>query len=91
VIFQNKVIKYIELCLKLVCILYKGEGFRYFDFGDTGNLLRYGSAQPPEYNLSKVFVPVYIAGAELDPFAPPEVLMSLHLLGYYYVQQAIPI
>lgn len=49
-----------------------GENLRHFDYGVEGNINRYGSSNPPLYNLSSVTVPVYIMWAENDPFAPPK-------------------
>ncbi|XP_043497848.1 lipase 3-like [Polistes fuscatus] len=40
--------------------------FRKFDYGINQNLKRYGSTQPPKYNLKKVNVPVAIFYGEND-------------------------
>ena len=53
----------------------------YFDYGKTENLIRYGTAHPPEYNLTRVMTPVLLIHADNDPFAPPEVIATL--LQYY--------
>jgi len=50
-----------------------GESFLHFDFGAEENMARYGTAYPPEYNLTKVTAPVFLIHADSDPFAPPEV------------------
>lgn len=34
--------------------------FHQFDFGTDQNILKYGSAKPPDYNLSRVTAPVAI-------------------------------
>ncbi|XP_046645897.1 lipase lipl-4-like [Daphnia pulicaria] len=49
-----------------------GESFLRFDFGTEKNMVRYGTAYPPEYNLTKVTTPVFLIHADSDPFAPPE-------------------
>ena len=53
-----------------------GESFNYFDYGPAKNLERYGTVDPPEYNLTRVTAPVYLVHADSDPFAPPEVCKS---------------
>jgi predicted alpha/beta-fold hydrolase len=53
--------------------MYIGESFLHFDFGAEENMARYGTAYPPEYNLTKVTAPVFLIHADSDPFAPPEV------------------
>uniref|UniRef100_A0A8D8LKW5 Lipase 1 n=2 Tax=Cacopsylla melanoneura TaxID=428564 RepID=A0A8D8LKW5_9HEMI len=41
--------------------------FRQYDFGQRGNLEHYGNVVPPEYDLSKVRVPVSLYYGEVDP------------------------
>jgi lysosomal acid lipase/cholesteryl ester hydrolase len=50
-----------------------GDSFLHFDYGSAENLKRYGTTYPPEYNLTKVTVPVYLVYGDNDPFAPIEV------------------
>jgi len=47
-----------------------GESFHRFDFGTSGNVKRYGTPEPPQYNLSLVQAPVNIIYGENDPLAP---------------------
>ncbi len=66
--------KFIQ-CFQRKCQLLSltGESFLYFDHGPAGNLERYGTTYPPEYNLTLVTAPVYLVHADNDPFAPIEV------------------
>ena len=50
-----------------------GQSFCKFDFGSSENLKRYGTAEPPRYNLNLVQAPVNIIYGENDPLAPPKV------------------
>jgi pimeloyl-ACP methyl ester carboxylesterase len=43
----------------------KSRKFQYFDYGDK-NIRIYGSKNPPEYNLGRVTVPIYIYWGTLD-------------------------
>ncbi|XP_046459313.1 gastric triacylglycerol lipase-like [Daphnia pulex] len=54
-----------------------GDSFLHFDYGSAENLKRYGTTYPPEYNLTKVTVPVYLVYGDNDPFAPIEDLSWL--------------
>ncbi|CAL8131343.1 unnamed protein product [Orchesella dallaii] len=45
--------------------------FLRYDFGERRNLLEYGSANPPVYNLSSMTVPTYIFYGEGDNFLTP--------------------
>ncbi len=56
-----------------------GESFPHFDHGPAGNLKRYGTTDPPEYNLTTVTAPVYIFYAENDPFVSIEVTSDLNI------------
>lgn len=47
--------------------------FRYYDHGIIRNLKAYGSAFPPEYNLSKIKVPVALLWGDNDNIANPTV------------------
>lgn len=42
-----------------------------YDFGKTGNINHYGTAEPPEYDLSKVNVPTYLYWGVNDWLADP--------------------
>lgn len=46
-----------------------GGKFTKFDYGTFSNLVRYGSAEPPEYDLSQVTVPVAFFVGDNDGFA----------------------
>lgn len=47
--------------------------FRQFDLGAKRNLAKYGQAQPPAYNLSRVDYPVALLVGENDWLDPIEV------------------
>jgi len=49
-----------------------GEKFTQFDYGRRENVERYGTAEPPEYDLAMVTVPVYIFWSQNDPISPPQ-------------------
>jgi len=49
-----------------------GQNFHRFDFGTVGNMERYGTPGPSEYDLNLVQAPVVIFAAGNDPFAPAE-------------------
>ncbi|CAL8136498.1 unnamed protein product [Orchesella dallaii] len=51
--------------------------FRYYDRGAKENLRRYGSREPPSYNLNRVWVPVYIFYAEQDGNVTPSDVQRL--------------
>ncbi|XP_063239096.1 lipase 3-like [Bacillus rossius redtenbacheri] len=51
--------------------------FRQFDRGVVGNLLAYGSVEPPDYDLSKVTAPVYLYWGENDWLADAEDVREL--------------
>lgn len=44
--------------------------FRAYDHGKEKNLRIYGQKEPPDYELSKITVPVYLFHAENDFLAP---------------------
>lgn len=46
--------------------------FRYYDYGKKKNLKIYGSELPPNYNTTKVVVPVAYYYGKHDLFIPPE-------------------
>ncbi|CAH4028684.1 unnamed protein product [Pieris brassicae] len=43
--------------------------FRRYDYGWAQNLLRYGTPEPPHYNLSNIDCPVHLHYSESDPLA----------------------
>ncbi|ODM89842.1 Lipase 3 [Orchesella cincta] len=45
---------------------YKNCSFRKYDYGSERNLLKYGSTQPPHYNMEKVAAPTYLFYGEND-------------------------
>uniref|UniRef100_A0A1I8QD43 Lipase n=1 Tax=Stomoxys calcitrans TaxID=35570 RepID=A0A1I8QD43_STOCA len=54
--------------------------FRYFDFGLAGNMLKYGQAKPPSYNLSNVHpeTPMELYFADNDNFVPARDIYHLY-------------
>lgn len=57
-------------------IFVAGEKFTQFDYGRRENVERYGTAEPPEYDLAMVTVPVYIFWSQNDPISPPQVTLD---------------
>ncbi|CAL8131353.1 unnamed protein product [Orchesella dallaii] len=51
--------------------IYDACEFQRFDYGETRNLLEYGSANPPLYDMSRMAVPTYIFYGEGDNFVTP--------------------
>ncbi len=51
-----------------------------FDYGEEGNMEKYGQPVPPEYDLSKfkmLTFPIYIFGSEVDPIIRPKEVREL--------------
>lgn len=46
------------------------EEFRYYDYGAEENLKKYGSAEPPPYDLTNLRVPMYIIRSDNDRLSP---------------------
>lgn len=57
----------------------RGGNFRMFDFGTSGNLLRYNVEKPMEYDLRKIKLPCYIFYGEVDMLSDPEVYFIIKL------------
>ncbi|CAB0006165.1 unnamed protein product [Nesidiocoris tenuis] len=58
-----------------------GGYFRQFDYGPVTNLVKYGSATPPEYPLEAITVPMVLVSAENDSIATmPEVAQLIRKL-----------
>lgn len=51
--------------------------FQKFDFGESGNLNRYGQKTPPAYKLENAKVPVSVYYSENDWFVVPEDVKKL--------------
>ena len=49
-----------------------------FDYGKKENYKRYNQYYPPEYDLSKITIPVYLYHGEDDLLSTPD---NSHLLG----------
>ena len=58
--------------------LQPGDNFNRFDFGTEGNLERYGTPEPAEYDLSLVRAPVVIIYGDNDPLTPSQVLIIFY-------------
>ncbi|KAJ8675732.1 hypothetical protein QAD02_011518 [Eretmocerus hayati] len=56
----------------------KSGKFQYYDYGRKGNILMYNSSTPPEYDLSKVQVPVGLFWAENDWLAGSKDVTKLY-------------
>ncbi|XP_014204869.1 lipase 3-like [Copidosoma floridanum] len=49
----------------------KSKRFQRYDYGDSGNMKRYNSTTPPDYDLSKIKVPIAAFWADNDWLASP--------------------
>ncbi|KAG6802763.1 lipase 3 [Apis mellifera caucasica] len=52
--------------------------FRKYDYGTIGNLKKYGKIQPPDYELAKIKIPVYLYYGANDMFINVEDLNDLY-------------
>lgn len=57
--------------------LVASQKFRRFDFGDEGNMITYGQSAPPDYDLSKVTVPVVLFYSPKDWLSDPHDVLTL--------------
>ncbi|XP_046645920.1 lipase lipl-1-like [Daphnia pulicaria] len=48
-----------------------GGNFTRFDYGESGNLERYGTAEAPKYQMELVTAPVYLLWSKTDPVSTP--------------------
>lgn len=51
-----------------------GGKFLQYDYGTAENIKRYGAPTPPEYNITKIQVPIYMMSSVNDWLAGPEVI-----------------
>lgn len=51
--------------------------FRQFDYGAKENLLRYGTVEPTDYDLSRIRAPVALSYADNDYVSAPEDVLRL--------------
>lgn len=51
--------------------------FRQYDYGIVGNLQKYGTKQPPHYDLRQAKMPIFIIYAENDIFASEKDVLML--------------
>lgn len=62
--------------------------FRQFNLGRTKNLAKFGTPEPPDYNLSRVIAPVALWYASNDWLVSPKVYSAkfafIYLLTIYY-------
>lgn len=56
--------------------------FQYYDYGTKGNMNMYNRTTPPDYDLSKVNVPVGIFWSENDWLASPVVGLLLYSIHF---------
>ncbi|ODM89635.1 Lipase 3 [Orchesella cincta] len=50
---------------------YKNCSFRKYDYGPETNLVKYGTTQPPHYNMDRVAVPTYLFYGESENMVTP--------------------
>ena len=72
----------IVIAIYFVCA-YSGQTFRAYDYGSQGNWLRYGTKNPPAYNLKLVTAPVVIFWGQNDFIASPKVTMFIIFNIYF--------
>jgi len=58
-------------CLVHYLQLARVSTFQYYDYGPEGNMQHYNTTTPPDYDLTKVNVPVAIFNGDNDNFADP--------------------
>jgi hypothetical protein len=61
-----------KLRITIFCIILGGNFTRY-DYGETGNLERYGTIEAPKYQMELVTAPVYLLWSKTDPVSTPRV------------------
>ncbi|KAL4120710.1 hypothetical protein QTP88_013352 [Uroleucon formosanum] len=44
----------------------------HYDYGTSGNLIRYNRLMPPDYDLSKVTVPIFVINSKADYLSTPK-------------------
>nr|CAH0099752.1 unnamed protein product [Daphnia galeata] len=49
-----------------------GEVFQAYDYGREGNLRKYGSVKPYEYDLTKITAPIYVFSGSVDKIVTPQ-------------------
>ena len=54
--------------------------FQLYDYGKSKNKRKYGSIQPPQYNLTQITAPVYLFYAQDDPITSMKVCLRLKIL-----------
>jgi lysosomal acid lipase/cholesteryl ester hydrolase len=59
--------------------------FRQYDYGLVGNLLEYGHMSPPDYDLSKVTVPLAFYYSDNDWLADIKVSIHCHAAAFCYM------
>ncbi|XP_019870012.2 lipase 3 [Aethina tumida] len=70
----------------------KNQGkFQHYDYGADGNKKRYGTENPPDYNISNIETPIYLMYGLNDWLASPIDVLRLssklpHLIGSYEVK-----
>lgn len=47
--------------------------FRQYDFGETQNLIKYGTKEPPKYNFNAISSQIAIYYAHSDMYTKPKV------------------
>lgn len=72
--------------------LFRNGGFKKFDYGTLKNLVIYGQANPPEYDLNLVTAPTMLYVGDGDGFAGIKDTQELseklpNLIGYKIVQR----
>lgn len=66
----------LETVIVNISILIFSERFQRFDYGSEKNLEVYNSTTPPQFNLSKISVPLSFFYGDNDLLADPKVISS---------------
>lgn len=61
------------LLLKSFLYIISERWFGHYDYGPSGNLMKYGSVNPPKYDLSKIKVPITLMYSRDDWLSSYEV------------------
>lgn len=55
----------------------------HFDYGEEENLIKYGQAKPPRYNIESIETPIAIFYGKNDPF------LSTKVNKFYFISDNI--
>lgn len=62
------------IAFQTICL---GGNFSRYNYGETGNMERYGKTEAPKYQLELVTAPVYLVYGQTDGVASPQVFIKI--------------